>query len=107
MIPEIRGKILSSLARFGKLMELEAPDPVLANEAVLLFHLVETVSGSAIWSKLGELSYWNQRRMYGLCGHCDNKLDAAGLADEVGQPLCATCRDGFDESNAKIMGDEQ
>ncbi len=86
----MRTRLQSCAKRLSKLIDLNAPDSIIAQEVVMLFHYCEPGVGTLLWQKLGEYSFYTARRRVGLCAKCDEPID--DVQSSYIMPMCRTHR---------------
>lgn len=85
-----------SAERLGKLIELEAPQEIIANEAALIYHKSLMAFGDQSAKKLAEIQRALGLLATGFCPECESRYDRLPLQEEADYPdLCPDCRDKF------------
>jgi hypothetical protein len=94
LTPELRARLLASVDRLARLLRLNAPDVILANEVGLLYRKALAGLGPAVWEALHGPEYIRARSAAGLCARCDSLATFDHRGRE--EPLCNRHQDEQD-----------
>ncbi len=96
------GRLRRRVARLARLLELDSPDVVLANEVLMVSEAAQLALGAAYYDALLRRDMTHLRPGVGLCQDCDGRL---GSGDVNG--LCEQCDAALRDSEpGRSLGEE-
>lgn len=84
---KLKKRLCDSIKRLSKMLDMDAPDVVLANEVVALWSIATADFGPKLYEALGRQAQRDARQRHGLCQDCDSDI-ATQLTHP---PYCEQC----------------
>ncbi len=102
MEPETKRQLLNSADRLRRLIELDAPAAIIANEitAVFLPKLARLLAGKPVAAALGDMLQKLLNHKHGICRVCNEN---PAVRDAAGDDVCDACDAEFKEPDDNLM----
>lgn len=102
MTPEAKRQLLDSAHRLRRLIELESPPAIIANEVtgVFLPKMARMLGGKPVAAAVGDMLLKLLNHKHGICRICSENPAAR---DATGYDVCPACDAKFKEDDENLM----
>jgi len=102
MEPEAKRQLLNSADRLRRLIELDAPAAIIANEitGVFLPKMARLLGGKPVAAALGDMVLKLLNHKHGVCRVCNEN---PAVRDSTGDDVCTACDAEFKEDDKNLM----